>query len=521
MRAAIYTRVSTKHQAKDGFSLREQRERLQEIADANGWDPRIFEDAGISGETLDGRPAMLALLAEVRAGHIDVVLVMDESRLSRDNFVGGLIRNDLKNSGVRLVTPSGERDLTIASEELTSVIIQATAAYEQRIRTEKSRAGQARGAAEGYWMGGPPPFGYRCVEAGSHTRLAIDDSEAEVILRAVALVVDEGLSTWETCHRLNAAGMHTRRGRKWLHQNLRRHLRSEALKGLARWAKGTPDETLIDFPGLLDAGRWEQLQAVLDAVAIPNRAPRNEYPLSGRLFSTCGSHMYGTFRKDRGVRQYRCFRSQSSRDDRCDCKWRPMSDQVEKAVWSEVVKSLSEPERLLAMAEDHRRLREAQEPLQRSQSDSLAAQVQSLERAYARALTEYARAGLDGVSVRRALTDLQDELDAARKRLAHAQEWDLQFEQNTARLRSLQEIAGAAKTRLLGMSLAEQKQVLALLDVRVRVTTPGSRRSSGAIEVTGVLFESLLGDLRTGRAGGERSEGPRPGLPFSGLAVVS
>lgn len=68
--AAIYLRVSTRHQAEDGFSLGNQRTTLSALAASRGWDHTIYEDAGISGETLDERPGMLALLAAVDRANI-------------------------------------------------------------------------------------------------------------------------------------------------------------------------------------------------------------------------------------------------------------------------------------------------------------------------------------------------------------------------------------------------------------------------------------------------------------------
>jgi site-specific DNA recombinase len=60
--AALYVRVSTRHQADDGFSLEEQREALTALATERGWSFRLYVDAGISGEKIDNRPGLLDLL---------------------------------------------------------------------------------------------------------------------------------------------------------------------------------------------------------------------------------------------------------------------------------------------------------------------------------------------------------------------------------------------------------------------------------------------------------------------------
>ncbi|MEE9177227.1 MAG: recombinase family protein, partial [Acidimicrobiia bacterium] len=110
--AALYIRVSTRHQAEEGFSLAEQERTLTHLAEQRGWDFRLFVDAGLSGEGVDHRPALLQLLKAAGAGELDIVAVVDESRLARDELSGAFIRHQLKQAGVILSTPSGDRDLT-------------------------------------------------------------------------------------------------------------------------------------------------------------------------------------------------------------------------------------------------------------------------------------------------------------------------------------------------------------------------------------------------------------------------
>ena len=61
IRAAIYTRVSTKEQTQN-LSLSTQLRVCQEYCAKQGWEvAEVFEDAGESAKTTD-RPAFLALL---------------------------------------------------------------------------------------------------------------------------------------------------------------------------------------------------------------------------------------------------------------------------------------------------------------------------------------------------------------------------------------------------------------------------------------------------------------------------
>ena len=168
--AAIYLRVSTRHQAEDGFSLDDQRATLTAVAQARAWEHTIYEDAGLSGESIENRPGMLALLAAVARGEHHAVLVVDESRLARDDLTGAIIRDRLQRAGVTLVTPTGDRDLSDPSGSFTAAVLAAAVALEQKMRTAKTSTGLRNTARAGYWPGGPAPYGYTLTEDPDGTR---------------------------------------------------------------------------------------------------------------------------------------------------------------------------------------------------------------------------------------------------------------------------------------------------------------------------------------------------------------
>ena len=88
LRCAVYTRKSTEHNLDLAFtSLDAQREACEAYIRSQageGWRlvPEHYDDGGLSGASLD-RPALQALLAEVRARRIDVVVVYKVDRLTR------------------------------------------------------------------------------------------------------------------------------------------------------------------------------------------------------------------------------------------------------------------------------------------------------------------------------------------------------------------------------------------------------------------------------------------------------
>lgn len=84
MRVAIYIRVSTLDQAREGYSLAAQRAALEHwAADRRHEIVRVYEDAGISAKDITHRPAMRRLLWAARRDQYDILLVWALSRLTR------------------------------------------------------------------------------------------------------------------------------------------------------------------------------------------------------------------------------------------------------------------------------------------------------------------------------------------------------------------------------------------------------------------------------------------------------
>ena len=79
----IYVRVSTAEQAKEGYSIGEQIERLQKYCEAMGWEIiETFVDPGYSGGDTD-RPGLQAMIKMVENNDVDKVVVYKLDRLSR------------------------------------------------------------------------------------------------------------------------------------------------------------------------------------------------------------------------------------------------------------------------------------------------------------------------------------------------------------------------------------------------------------------------------------------------------
>lgn len=85
--AGIYIRVSTEDQAREGFSLGEQEERLREFCKFKRYEIfKVYKDAGISAKS-DKRPAYQEMLEDIRYKNINVIVAFIYPRWSKSSTI--------------------------------------------------------------------------------------------------------------------------------------------------------------------------------------------------------------------------------------------------------------------------------------------------------------------------------------------------------------------------------------------------------------------------------------------------
>ena len=84
MIAAVYIRVSTEDQAREGFSLGEQKEKLLQLCAFKGYKVfKVYEDAGISAKDMEHRPAFQEMLRDMKDGKINYIVAYKLDRVTR------------------------------------------------------------------------------------------------------------------------------------------------------------------------------------------------------------------------------------------------------------------------------------------------------------------------------------------------------------------------------------------------------------------------------------------------------
>lgn len=248
-------------------------------------------------------------------------------------------------------------------------------------------------------------------------------------------------------------------------------------------------------PEVLTQARYEQVQALIKATSLKRRPHDQIYPLSLRIFGTCGESFHGLFRRDLDNRFYSCNNKKwENRHQRCaDQSIR--ADDIEHVVWEQVCDLLSKPERLVALAEDYLGLRGQQIAVERDEYDDTKKEVEALDHAIQNVLVTSAKAGLAPGDIEAAVIDLTREREALRRHLAMIESWRADSQNASQRMRRLWELAEEAHRRLPTMTPAEQKQILELLDVRVTVLKHAKKSAGGKVLAPArIRIEGLVND---------------------------
>jgi site-specific DNA recombinase len=314
-RCAIYTRKSTEHNLDLAFnSLDAQREACEAYIKSQaheGWRlvPDRYDDGGLSGASLD-RPALQKLLADVRAGKINTVVVYKVDRLTRSLADFAKLVELFDQHGVSFVSITQSFNTTSSMGRLTLNVLLSFAQFEREVIGERVRDKIAASKRKGLWVGGPVPLGYRCIDK----KLVVVPEEAEAVRTIFARYLELG-SMGALIAELDRQGIRTK-------LNGRRDGRRS---GGIRFGVGSLAHLLknrfyigeITYRGEVHRGEhapilgrdlFEAVQAKRAANAVVRlvRLRGSAAILTGRLFDDRGNRMSPTHANKRGVR-YRYY----------------------------------------------------------------------------------------------------------------------------------------------------------------------------------------------------------------------
>lgn len=332
-RVAGYARNSSDGQARDE-THEIQIDWLRAQAEARGWDLQIYVDAGISGETIEARPAMQRLLASVRAGEVDIVACKAIDRLCRSQKLSAwdAIIETCADAGVRIFAGT-EYDLRDPTHRLMLTTLgPGIAGFERAMIRARTEAGRQRAMRDGRKPSGTDPHGLRWSrDARAWT---IVEAEAACVRRAFELAAG-GTSQRRIAEQLEREGLrgpHGRVSRAWLW----RVLRGRTYRG--EW---TCQGQAFRVPELVSEDLWQRAQDGLGERRKRGRAGKALLAGFGHC-AACGLRVAAASVGRASTPYYVCGSAhrywQERGHPRCGASWRRR--QLDDAVWALVVRLL-------------------------------------------------------------------------------------------------------------------------------------------------------------------------------------
>ncbi len=196
IRCAVYTRKSTEEGLQQEFnSLDAQREAcVAYIAGQKheGWQmiPEYYDDGGYSGGSMM-RPALKALLEDIEADKVDVIVVYKVERLTRSLADFAKIVEILDAKGASFLSVTQSFNTTSSMGRLTRNVLLSFAQFEREVTGERIRDKVAASKARGMWMGGVVPTGYEVIDR----KLVIVPDDAKLVQRLFERYLELGSVT--------------------------------------------------------------------------------------------------------------------------------------------------------------------------------------------------------------------------------------------------------------------------------------------------------------------------------------
>jgi len=318
-RCAIYTRKSTEYNLELAFnSLDAQREACEAYIKSQtheGWGliPDRYDDGAFSGASLE-RPALQQLLADVRAGKIDIVLVYKVDRLTRSLADFAKLIELFDAHGVSFVSVTQSFNTNSSMGRLTLNVLLSFAQFERELIGERVRDKIAASKRKGLWVGGPVPLGYAAVAK----KIVVVPTEAQAVRTIFARYLKLG-SVRALAEDLDRRGIRSKRRRLSNGRTIGGGCFS--VGALAHLLKNRFYIGEVVYRGevqrgehepILEPALFEAVQGKLAAQAVARRSRLRGSPaiLSGRLFDIRGNRMCPSHLNKGGAR-YRYYVSQA------------------------------------------------------------------------------------------------------------------------------------------------------------------------------------------------------------------
>ena len=158
--AGIYIRVSTEDQAREGFSLGEQEEKLRQLCKYKGFEIfKVYKDAGISAKDMKNRPAFQTMLEDMKNGLINYIVAYKLDRVTRSVRDLEVLISTLEKYHCYLICDRADVNTSTANGRFFVRMLTVLSQLEIEIVSERTKFG-LNGAIKAGHIPGKCPLGY-------------------------------------------------------------------------------------------------------------------------------------------------------------------------------------------------------------------------------------------------------------------------------------------------------------------------------------------------------------------------
>ncbi len=185
-KCGLYMRVSTEDQAREGFSLPEQKERLEAFCKFKGYEIiDYYQDAGISAKTGNHRPEFERLKEDIKSKKINTIVSLKLDRITRSIYDWENLITFLDENDAYLDCANDEINTTSANGKMISRLLMSVSQNEIERTSERTKIGLA-GAIKSGHIPHIAPLGYKHEDK----KLVIDYSTKDIVVRIFELYYD-------------------------------------------------------------------------------------------------------------------------------------------------------------------------------------------------------------------------------------------------------------------------------------------------------------------------------------------
>ena len=252
----LYLRVSTEDQAREGFSLPEQKERLETFCKFKGYEiVDYYEDAGISAKTGNYRPEFERLKEDIKSKRINTIIALKLDRITRSIFDWEKLMTFLDENDAYIDCANDEVNTTNANGKMVSRLLMSVSQNEIERTSERTKIGLAGAIKQGH-LPSQAPLGYK----HENKKLVIDYSTKDVVVRIFELYYN-GNSYQTISNILNEEQVLGKTN--WRDSTITAILENEVYKGDFVHGKRTKHPTYYEnvVEPLVSKEMWEDCQA--------------------------------------------------------------------------------------------------------------------------------------------------------------------------------------------------------------------------------------------------------------------